>query len=125
MGERVVVSVVILIIVMFLVIFMIEMFIPLSANLDFRDICRNYLMKMEFNSGLSNADIGNLEQELQKNHFEDIQIIAPNTCKFGEEMELKIYVSYSMKTITALFTRTNKKFFMEYQRKVIARKVIN
>ncbi len=125
MGERVVVSVVILVMVMFLVVFMIEMFVPLSANLDFRDICRNYLMSMEFNSGLSIQCVSELKQELTNNGFVNISIDAPNTAKFGSTMELNVQAIYSMKTIAALFTREERMFDMAYKRKVIARKAIN
>ena len=125
MGERVVVSVVILIIAMFLVVYMIEIFIPLSVNLDFRDMCRNYLMKMEFDSELSNMDISDFKEQLQEKGFTDILIEAPNTSKFGESMELKVSASYRIKTIVNIFIREQKEYIMRYKRFTIARKAIN
>lgn len=125
MGERVVVSAVILVMTMVLVIFMVEMFLPLSANLEFRDICRNYLMKMEFNGGLKSDDVSELNNMLADKEFTDITIIAPVKAKFGDAMELFISVKYTINSISSIFSRGNREYMMEYRRATVARKAIN
>jgi len=125
MGERIIVSVVIMIIAMFLIVYMIEIFVPLAVNLDFRDMCRNYLMKMEFNSGLSNTDINNFTESLTKKGFSNIMIDAPSYCKFGTSMQLKVKVVYKINTIINIFIREKQNYIMNYNRTTIARRIIN
>ncbi len=125
MGERVVVTAIILVITLFLVVFMVEMFVPISANMEFKDVCRNFLVKMEIQSGLDSSDYALLTERLTAIGFHDISISAPLSAKFGSEMELHITAIFSFSSIHRLFSREEKGFEMEYIKIAVARKVIH
>ncbi len=119
------VTAIILVITLFLVVFMVEMFVPISANLEFKDICRNFLVKMEMQSGFDTSDYALLTERLTAKGFHDISISAPSSAKFGSEMELHITAVFSFSTINRLFSREEKEFEMVFIKSAVARKVIH
>lgn len=120
-----VVTAIILVITLFLVVFMVEMFVPISANMEFKDVCRNFLMKMEIQSGFNSSDYALLTERLTSIGFHDISISAPSSAKFGSEMELHITAVFSFNSIQRLFSREEKGFEMEFIKSAVARKVIH
>lgn len=125
MAERAVVTAVILLIVLSLCLYITESFVPIGKNLDFRDVCRGYLMKMEYCSGLSESDCISLENELERLGFEDVMVSAPASSKAGDVMTLDISVKLKRETLAGIFRRSMKEYEMVYTRKAIARKVVN
>lgn len=125
MAERAVVTAVILLIVLSLCLYITESFVPIGKNLDFRDVCRGYLMKMEYCSGLSESDCISLENDLERLGFEDVMVSAPASSKAGDIMKLDISVKLKRETLAGIFRRSMKEYEMVYIRKAIARKVVN
>lgn len=119
------VAAVILLIVLSICLSVTESFIPIGKNLDFRDICRGYLMKMEYCSGLSEAACRTLESDLENLGFENVSISAPMSAKAGSVMSLKVTVTLKRDSIAGIFRRIQKEYEMSYIRKAIARKVVN
>ncbi len=125
MAERAVVAAVILLIVLSICLYVTESFIPLGKNLDFRDVCRGYLMKMEYCSGLSESACIALEDDLESLGFENICINAPMSAKAGTVMSLNISATFKRDSIVGIFRRVQKEYEMSYSRKALARKVVN
>ncbi len=125
MAERAVVTAVILLIVLSVCLYMMESFIPIGKNLDFRDVCRGYLMKMEYCSGLSESACLSLGSELESIGFEDVEVSAPASAKAGTVMTLNVSVILKRYSIAGVFKRKIKEYEMFYSRKAVARKVVN
>ena len=125
MAERAVVTAVILLIVLSICLYITESFVPIGKNLDFRDVCRGYLMKMEYCSGLSESDCISLEEDLENLGLEDVMVSAPSSSKAGTVMTLDISAKLKRETLVGIFRRTIKEYEMVYIRKAIARKVVN
>jgi|GEM_PF-567289 len=125
MAERALVSAVLLVIVMCLCLYMAESFVPIGRNMDFRDICRGYLMRMEYDSGLDSSDIDGLETDLESIGFKDINITAPGSAKAGTIMTLRVSAVYSRPVLTGIFSRVSRDYEMVYERRAVARKVVN
>ena len=125
MAERAVVTAVILLIVLSICLYITESFVPIGKNLDFRDVCRGYLMKMEYNSGLGVSDCSDLQDELEDLGFEDICISAPVSAKAGTVMALDVSVTLKQEMLAGIFKRITRDFQMVYSRKALARKVVN
>ena len=125
MAERALVSAVLLVIVMSICLYMTECFVPIGRNMDFRDTCRDYLMRMEYNSGLGSSDCNELEDELEAMGFSDISITAPASAKAGSVMTLEVSVVYTQSGLFGILERTTRDYAMSYERKAVARKVVN
>lgn len=125
MAERAVVTAIILLIVLSLCLYITESFVPIGKNLEFRDVCRGYLMKMEYNSGLGVSDCVALEGELENLGFENISISAPASAKAGTVMMLDVSVVLKWEGMTGIFKRSTRMYEMIYSRKALARKVVN
>lgn len=125
MAERAVVTAVILLIVLSICLYITESFVPIGKNLDFRDVCRSYLMKMEYCSGLSESDCISLEEDLENLGFDDVLISAPSSSKAGTVMTLDVSVKLKRESLSGIFRRVLKEYEMVYIRKAIARKVVN
>jgi hypothetical protein len=125
MAERALISAVLLVIVMSICLYMTECFVPIGRNMDFRDTCRDYLMRMEYNSGLGSSDCRELEDELKNMGFSDISITAPVSAKAGSVMTLSVNVIYTQSGLFGILERTTRDYAMNYERKAVARKVVN
>ena len=125
MAERAVVTAIIFLIVLSLCLYITENFIPIGKNMDFRDICRGYLMKMEYCSGLSASACSALVTELENQGFEDVAVSAPSSAKAGTVMTLNVIATVKRDSIAGIFKRLPKEYEMAYSRKAIARKVVN
>lgn len=125
MAERAVITAIILMIVLSICMYLTECFVPIGKNMDFRDTCRSYLMKMEYKSGLAEEDRQSLVASLEKMGFCDISVSAPNASKAGTVMTLDVYAVYRHSMLSNIFNRTEREYSMMYTRKAIARKVVN
>lgn len=125
MAERAVVTAVLMIMVLSICLYLTENFIPIGKNMDFRDICRSYLMKMEYCSGLDESDCRSLRETLEDIGFTDVSITAPNSAKAGTIMSLDVSAVFSYAGLSGIFSRSETEYEMNYIRKAVARKVIN
>ena len=125
MAERAVVTAIILLIVLSICLYITESFIPIGKNLDFRDVCRSYLMKLEYNSGLDETACRSLTEELERIGFDDVEVIAPASSKAGSVMTLEVSAILRRDSIAGIFKRILKEYEMKYSRKAVARKVVN
>jgi hypothetical protein len=125
MAERALISAILLVMVISICLYMTEMFIPIGRNMDFRDVCREYLMRMEYNSGLSQVEMDSLESDLEAAGFADIEVSAPSSAKAGSVMMLSVEADYTHRGLLGLFRRIERKYEMSYIRNAIARKVSN
>lgn len=125
MAERAVVTAVILLIVLSICLYMMECFVPIGKNLDFRDVCRGYLMKMEYCSGLSESACISLQSDLENIGFEDVDVSAPASAKAGTVMTMNISATLKRYSIAGVFKRNIREYEMFYSRKAVARKVVN
>ncbi|MFO7612240.1 MAG: hypothetical protein R6W99_07140 [Clostridia bacterium] len=125
MAERAVVTAILLMIVLSICLYITESFIPIGKNMDFRDVCRSYLMRMEYCSGLGQEDLNSLEDRLEDLGFSGISVLAPETAKAGSEMILDVTAVYSHMSPVYIFRRISREYEMRYSRTAIARKIIN
>lgn len=125
MAERAVVTAIILLITLSLCLYMVEVFVPIGKNMDFRDICRNYLMRMEYCSGLSEEDLFQLRHKLEKAGFCEVIVIAPNSAKAGEDIRIYVEVVYLRNSLVNIFDRKEKRHKMTYDRTAVARRILN
>ncbi|MFO7636801.1 MAG: hypothetical protein R6W96_05800 [Clostridia bacterium] len=125
MAERLAVTLVIFTVVLGICLYIFEMFVPLSKNMDFRDACRVYLVRMEQNSGLLDDDMAALASRLETMGFEDVGVTAPSHAKVGEVMTLKVNATFRMQVMSGILARGMKEYAMEYARDVVSRRVFN
>lgn len=125
MAERAVVTAVILLVTICICLYMVEVFVPIGKNMDFRDICRNYLMKMEYCSGLSRDDLSALKDRLEESGFCNVTATAPGSAKAGERISLHVRAEYIRDGLSGIFKREPTAHSMTYERTTVARKVIN
>lgn len=125
MAERALVSAVLLVIVMSICLYMTECFIPIGKNMDFRDTCRDYLIRMEYNSGLGDDDFAELEDDLRNIGLTDVNITAPTSAKAGTVMTLSVEAVYTQFSLLGIFNRIARDYEMGYERKAVARRVVN
>ncbi|HPJ20803.1 MAG TPA: hypothetical protein PLP30_00915 [Clostridia bacterium] len=93
--------------------------------MDFRDTCRDYLMRMEYNSGLGSSACNELRTELESMGFSEISISAPASAKAGSVMTLSVSVVYTQNGLFGILQRTGRDYEMSYERNTVARKVVN
>ena len=125
MAERALITAVLLMVVISLCLYVTENFIPIGKNLDFRDVCRSYLMRMEYKSGLSTGDREALKSRLEAIGFEDVEVAAPASAKAGTVMNLEVSAVFRYETLAGIFVRGERSYGMSYKRAAVARKVIN
>ncbi|MBN2557336.1 MAG: hypothetical protein JXB33_01130 [Clostridia bacterium] len=125
MAERAVVTAILLMIVLSICLYITESFIPIGKNMDFRDVCRSYLMKMEYCSGLGPEDLNALEERLEDLGFSGITVYAPESAKAGSEMILDVAAVYSHMSPVYIFRRIAREYEMRYSRTAIARRIMN
>lgn len=125
MAERAVVTAIILLIVLSICLYMMESFVPIGKNLDFRDVCRGYLMKMEYCSGLDESACTSFESDLEKIGFIEVEVSAPASAKAGTVMTMDVSATLRRYSIAGIFKRNIREYEMFYSRKAVARKVVN
>ena len=125
MAERAVVTAIILLIVLSICLYMMESFVPIGKNLDFRDVCRGYLMKMEYCSGLDESACTSFEADLENIGFIEVEVSAPASAKAGTVMTMDVSATLRRYSIAGIFKRNIREYEMFYSRKAVARKVVN
>lgn len=125
MPERAVVTGVVIILIIALVVFAVELFVPISAKTDMNTYCRQALMQMEIEGGLSPASRQELAEKLADRGFENIQITADEWAALGGKLTLAVEADYKYSKLTAFFVRTEEVAHMVYKKTCIGRKVVN
>ena len=125
MPARVVLSGMILVVFAAFLVFTVEFFIPLSAKMDMNMYCRNLILKMEMEGGLSDQASQDLHERLMEKGFRNIYIDGTKSAKQGEQITLRVEAEYIYSKMTTLFTRTDAVRRMVYEKASISRKVIN
>ena len=104
---------------------MVEMFIPLSAKIEFDSICRRAILKMEIEGGLTDTVKEELLSALSEKGFTNVVIQGTRNAKYGEEISLVVTGEYKYSMMTNLFSREDFTGSFKYDRVTISRKVIN
>ena len=125
MAERSAVTLILAVLLLCICMFIFEMFIPVSKNMDFRDVCRAYLVKMEQNSGLGHTETESLKSKLESMGFSEVYVTAPLSAKAGEIICLRVQAVYNLDILSGILLRSMKQYHMEYEREVVSRRVIN
>lgn len=125
MTVKVVVSGIIIVMLIAVIVFAIEFFIPLSAKSDMNIYCRNVLIKMEVDGGLSSKEKDKLLRQLSDSGFSNIHIDGTVQAKQGEEMCLYVEADYIYNKMTVFLIRSNITQRMVYDKTVVARRVVN
>jgi hypothetical protein len=125
MPSRVIVTGIVLITIVALLVFTIEFFLPLSMKNDMNAICRNTLLKMETDGGLSEQDRLDLLTNLQKIGLTDILVSGTQNAKQGDLLDLHVEALYTGSRLTALMSRKTELQLMVYDKKSLSRKVVN
>jgi hypothetical protein len=107
------------------VVFLIQFFIPIAVNLNMNTDCRNAMLLMENNCGLSSIDINNLKDKLTARGLTNITIEAPTDAKQGDEITLDVEADYVYMKKFSLFVNSNVTQHMTFNKTTMARKVIN
>lgn len=125
MPVKAVLTGIILIIAITLMVNFVEYFVPLSVKADLDMLCRNTLLKMENDGGLSNAERQALMSELSKIGLTGITIEAAASARLGSPLTLHVEGDFTYDRVTALFKRSPVKLRMVYKKTAMSRKVVN
>jgi hypothetical protein len=123
MAERIIVSVVVLMMILCIFVSIVDVLALISKNLEFRDICRSYMIIAEQDSGLSGSSREDLINDLLGRGFTDIAIDIPYSVKYGSIYSYTVTAHYSINTIADLFTRADEQHVMRYEQKLTARRI--
>lgn len=104
---------------------MVEFFLPLSAKSDMDVYCRNTLLKMELEGGLSDQGKSDLISKLNDRGFSNVIINGTADAKQGDELNIHVEADFQYSRLTALFTRVVVTQNMIYDKVAMARKVVN
>lgn len=102
----------------------VEMFVPVSINSSLKTDCRNALIRMEANGGMTQDIENTLEKQLQEKKLTDVVISGTYNAKYGEEINLEVSASYTWEPVF-LFFKGSDVLSIEYNRTSISRMVIN
>lgn len=125
MFDRVLTFVFVLVILVSVVVCTVQYFIPISANFDMKQECRQTLLQMETKGGLEESDRIALENKLTAKGFTVLSISGDTNVKQGQELTLRVEAQYKYKSMTALFSNSTVTRNMTYEKTAVARKVVN
>lgn len=114
-----------LVILSLVLVFMVELFIPLSAKIEFDSVCRKTILKMELEGGINENIEEELLHELNLKGFTNLLVEGASSVKYGQDISLKVEGDYNYSSLISLFTRENLNRKIAYDRTTISRKVIN
>jgi len=125
MPAKAVVLVIALVFLTGMAVAIIEYFVPLSAKLDMNLYCREAMLRMEIDGGLTSDCSDRLEAQMTGRGFHNIQIEATSWVKQGEELVLHVEGDYSCSSLAGFFSRVRTTVKMIWERTSCARKVVN
>ena len=124
MPVKVITTGTILVIMLSIVVQLIEFFIPLSAKSSMNLICRNTMLSMELEGGLSGSIEAALKEELEAGGFRDIEISGTTDAELGGEMFLNVDADFHYSRLNGIFSRGLNVQRMSYSRTMICRRII-
>lgn len=125
MAPKVLVSGILLVVMMCILVFIVEFFLPLSVKADMNMLCRNTLLKMEADGGLSEAERLELQAGLEKRGLEAVAVSGTPYARQGEKLTLHVEAVYRYSRLASLFVRSETDQAMAYDRVSMSRKVVN
>ncbi len=125
MPSKVAVTGIVLVILIAFAVFITEFFIPVSMKSDMNAYCRNAVMKMEVEGGLTAEIREELIDKMTNRGFKNITVTGSEYAKHGEEMNLHVEADVEFSSLVALFGRNLVVYRMVYDKTFIARKVVN
>lgn len=125
MPSKVLVSGVLLVVMVCILVFIVEFFLPLSVKADMNMLCRNTLLKMESDGGLSENERLELQTELEKRGFESVAITGTPYARQGERLNLRVEGAYRYSKLSSLFLRSDTLQVMGYDKASMSRRVVN
>lgn len=125
MTVKAVVFVIMFVFMIILLVYMVEFLPPLSVKSDMNTCCRNALLRMEVQGGMSEAVYNELEDSLKAMGLDNIVIHGTMGAKQGEEISLRVEADYAYSRFKSLFSRESVTQKMVYSKASISRKVIN
>ena len=125
MPSKVLVSGILMIIMICILVFIVEFFLPLSVKADMNTLCRNTLLKMETEGGLSEEERLGLHTELERRGLEEVSISGTPYSRQGERLRLHVDAAYRYSRLAALFIRVDTVQQMDYDRVSMSRRVVN
>lgn len=125
MPSKVVVSGILLVITVCIAVFVVEFFLPLSVKSDMNALCRNTLLKMEMEGGMSQEEKLRLQSDLEKRGLTVISVSGTPYARQGERLTLHVEATLRYSRLTSLFKRTDAVCFMGYDRVSVSRRVVN
>jgi hypothetical protein len=125
MPSKVLVSGIVLIVMICILVFIVEFFLPLSVKADMNTLCRNTLLKMEVEGGLSQDEKLHLQSELEKRGLTEVSISGTAYARQGGSLRLDVDAALRYSRLTALFIRSDSVHRMGYDRVSMSRRVVN
>jgi hypothetical protein len=125
MPAKIAVTGIILVCFLALVVYMVELFIPISAGSDFKTECRNTLLKMELEGGLSAAAEEELKNRLILRGMSSMTIDGTESASLGEDLILSVQAEYRYSSISGIFAREDRLQKFRYDKRSISRVVVN
>jgi hypothetical protein len=114
-----------LVITIAFVVSLVEFFVPLTAKIHMNACCRNALLRMETEGGLTQENSDDLVEKLCRKGFSDIMVSGTARALRGETLFLRVRANYVYTRMTGFFRRDEVSQAMEYERISAARKVVN
>lgn len=125
MTVKAVVFAIMFVFMIMLFVYMVELLPPLSVKSDMNICCRNALLKMEVQGGISETIYDELEDSLKALGLVNVDIRGTTVAKQGEEINLRVEADYAYSRFKSLFFRESVTQKMVYSKASISRKVIN
>lgn len=104
---------------------LVELFVPLAAKANMNACCRNTLVRMEVDGGLTGENIDDLEDRLRRKGFSNIEVSGTARAARGETLALSVKADYVYSRLTGLYKRKGVTQTMAYERVSASRKVLN
>ncbi|MDO4799324.1 MAG: hypothetical protein Q4A52_02260 [Bacillota bacterium] len=104
----------------------VEFVLPLFTKLAFDQICRDYLLVAEMNNGLATDDVDTFQERLASLGLRDVRIdvSGPGEVKRGDWIRIKVSAMLDRSRLTGLFQRGEESLTLSYQRRFLARKIV-
>ncbi len=125
MPVKAVVFALVIIMLLSITVLLVELFVPLSAKLDMNMYCRETIIKMEIDGGITADNTAGLRERLEGRGFVNIQISGTEGAMQGDNLILHVEAEYCHNSLTGIFTRNLTHYRMVCEKYASVRKVIN
>ncbi len=125
MPVKAVIFALVIVMLLSITVLLVEFFVPLSAKIDLNMYCRETIIKMEINGGITADDADRLKQRLKDRGFVNIQISGTEGARQGDDLVLHVEAEFCHNSISGIFTRDLTCYRMVCDKYASVRKVIN